>query len=229
MNDSSAESYSYIGRELDLFRRAANWKRYWAEQVRPYLRGEVLEVGAGIGGSTEALPVHAANRWLCLEPDAWLAQTLAARVEAGELTGPLAVRIGSTRDLQADELFDAVLYADVLEHIEEDAAEVERVARHIKPGGHLIALSPAHNWLFTTFDDAVGHYRRYDLQEFAALAPSSLRVTHARYLDSCGLWASAGNRLLLKSGTPTAAQIGVWDRVLVPVSTWLDHSTRQFS
>ena len=37
-------SLSYVGTELELFGRAVNWKQYWADQVRPYVRGEVLEV-----------------------------------------------------------------------------------------------------------------------------------------------------------------------------------------
>jgi hypothetical protein len=42
------------------------------------------------------------------------------------------------------------------------------------------------------------------------------------YLDSAGMLASSGNRLLLKQSMPTLRQILFWDRYLVPVSRVLD-------
>ena len=41
-------------------------------------------------------------------------------------------------------------------------------------------------------------------------------------LDSVGFFASLANRLLLRSAQPSAAQIGLWDRVLVPMSRVFD-------
>jgi hypothetical protein len=41
-------------------------------------------------------------------------------------------------------------------------------------------------------------------------------------LDSIGLLASRGNRFLLKSATPTATQIAVWDKLLDPFSRVVD-------
>jgi hypothetical protein len=42
------------------------------------------------------------------------------------------------------------------------------------------------------------------------------------YVDSAGMLASLGNRFLLKSRMPTEAQIVTWDKVLIPISRWLD-------
>jgi len=44
----------------------------------------------------------------------------------------------------------------------------------------------------------------------------------SRYLDTAGLLASTGNRLLLRSADPSEAQVRFWDRWLVPVSERLD-------
>ena len=41
-------------------------------------------------------------------------------------------------------------------------------------------------------------------------------------MDSVGMLASLGNRLLLKSAMPTAQQIAVWDRLMVPLSRLAD-------
>ena len=125
-------------------------------------------------------------------------------------------------DLPADDRFDTILYMDVLEHIEDDRAEAEAAARRLRAGRPLVVLSPAHQWLFTPFDHAIGHFRRYNLETLTALTPAGMEQVSARYLDTVGLLASLGNRLLLKSAMPTAGQIAFWDRVLVRMSRAVD-------
>ncbi len=118
--------------------------------------------------------------------------------------------------------FDSILYIDVLEHIDADAQEVRDAARYLRPGGHLIVLSPAHEVLFSPFDAAIGHYRRYSRAMLARLTPPSMRIARLRYLDAAGMLASLGNRFLLRSGMPTPDQIRAWDRGLVPISRKVD-------
>ena len=48
-------SYTYPGGELELFEHARNWKKYFSHFIKPYLKGRVLEVGAGIGSTTVIL------------------------------------------------------------------------------------------------------------------------------------------------------------------------------
>ena len=68
-----------------------------------------------------------------------------------------------------------MLYIDVLEHIEHDLDELARAASHLAPGGHLVVLAPAHQALFSDFDRAIGHYRRYNRAGLQKLAPAGLR------------------------------------------------------
>ncbi len=49
------DAYHYVGDELDLFDRASRWKEYVRHCLVPYIRGSVLEVGAGLGGTTTFL------------------------------------------------------------------------------------------------------------------------------------------------------------------------------
>lgn len=132
------------------------------------------------------------------------------------------MRVGVVADLPEAELFDTIIYADVLEHIEDDRGELERAARHLAPGGHIIVLSPAHQWLFTPFDTAIGHFRRYDRRSLGAVRPPGTEQVRLFYLDSVGVLASAANRFLLGSAHPTRAQIQTWDRLMVPASRLID-------
>lgn len=215
-------TFTYVGSELDLFSAARNWKSYFRDQLAPYLGVDVLEVGAGFGGTTRVLCRGTERRWVCLEPDASLAGRLEAEVRSGSLPACCEVRVGTLGGSDGSETFDTVLYMDVLEHIEDDRAEVARAARHLRPGGHVVALSPAHQWLFTPFDRAIGHHRRYTKATFGALATEGLEPVRVAYLDSIGFFASLGNRLLLNSAMPKPSQVAFWDRVLVRMSRVVD-------
>lgn len=216
-------SYSYPGGELALFSEARRWKAYFARHLRPHLRGDVLEVGAGMGATTEVLWHTGCTSWLCLEPDPSLAAAIERARQALSARGAaVEVRAATLDSLPEEPRFDTILYIDVLEHIEADRDELARAAARLRPGGRLVVLCPAHQRLYTPFDAAVGHHRRYDKASLTALAPPGLREIEASYLDSAGLLASLGNRLFLRQSMPTPKQIAVWDRLFVPVSERLD-------
>jgi protein-L-isoaspartate O-methyltransferase len=212
----------YVGRELDVFARAKNWKRYWSSCVRRFVRGDVLEVGAGIGANTPLLAPHAAGSWICLEPDANLARRAAASLALTPATSGCHVIVGTTHTLPGNYQFDALLYIDVLEHIQQHKEELDRAAFLLKKGGHLIVLSPAHQWLYTEFDRSVGHCRRYDRASLTSCTPGACSLERLWYLDSAGMLASCGNLLLLHQSMPSLRQITFWDRYLVRASTAID-------
>ncbi len=218
------DDFQYEGAELQLFAAAANWKQYFADQMRAFIGTRVLEVGAGIGATTRILRGHTRTSWTCLEPDAELAAQLRQTVctEPASDTSPVEVIVGSLQDLPEQAAFDTILYVDVLEHIAQDRQELERASLRLTPGGHVLVLSPAHQWLFSPFDQAVGHYRRYCRKTLRSAAPPELRLVRLRYLDSAGLLASLANRVLLRASQPTAGQIRFWDGRLVPISRCLD-------
>jgi hypothetical protein len=176
----------------------------------------VLEVGAGIGANTKTLADLPRRRWVCLEPD----PALTSQIELPG--GGYEVIVGITSDLDSCRKFDIILYLDVIEHIEDDRAQFARAAALLAPGGSLVVLAPAHQYLSTPFDRDIGHFRRYSRASLHAAAPEGLREQRLVYLDSCGALASLGNRLLLRSWLPTERQILTWDRFLVRCSRWLD-------
>jgi SAM-dependent methyltransferase len=211
---------TYVGNELAVFAHALNWKRYLRTRLKPYLVGDVLEAGAGLGSNTKVLRDAAQRRWVCLEPDPALARQIGPNLR--KLKQPCEVVPGSLEDLSPTEKFDAIIYIDVLEHIKDDAGQVQRAIRHLKSHGKIVVLAPAHQWLFTPFDKMVGHYRRYTKSSLRAVMPSELIQERLLYMDSVGLTASLANRFLLNSASPNVPQIKLWDRVLVPLSRLFD-------
>jgi SAM-dependent methyltransferase len=214
---------TYAGSELALFSSALNWKNYLRRRIRSYLGKHVLEIGAGLGATTHVLCTGDVNRWVCLEPDPRLASQILTRISDGELPDCCQVVVGTLEDdLDVGSSFDTVLYIDVLEHIEDDLGELRRAASYVRPNGYLVVLAPAHQWLFTPFDQAIGHFRRYTKRSLAALTPGDLQLVHCGYMDAVGLLASVGNRVFLRRAMPTPRQIATWDQLMVPLSWRID-------
>lgn len=215
-------SQNYVGRELEVFAYAANWKDYWSGLLRDYLTGDVLEPGAGIGTNTPRLKFPKVASWTCVEPDALLAAQMREKFTHNSELADCRIEVGTTETFEQSESFDVVVYIDVLEHIADDKSELQRASHLLRSGGRLIVLAPAYTWLYTSFDRAIGHVRRYEKKTLRECVPIDCRLTEMIYLDSAGLLASAGNRLFLKQSMPTVRQILFWDRYLVPISRLLD-------
>jgi ubiquinone/menaquinone biosynthesis C-methylase UbiE len=213
---------SYIGKELDVFSHAVNWKRYWKSKIRPFMGKTVLEVGAGIGGTTVVACDETFDYWLGLEPDVEMASNLQKQKSSGQFCSVCEFQAGTILDLLPNQLFDSIIYIDVLEHIEHDRAELENAAKHLKSGGHLIVLSPAYQFLYSPFDKAIGHYRRYTRKTLISLTPTNTKIANAFYLDSLALLLSMGNKYVLESSQPTLHQIQLWDSMIIPVSRYAD-------
>lgn len=212
----------YQGSELEVFAAAVNWKRYWSNAIAGYLGETVIEVGAGLGGSTPFLCKDAHKRWLCLDPDPGHVRLLQNKIANGELSPICEAHCGVLSDLAPEAFADTIVYIDVLEHIENDADELRQAIMKLKPGGHIVVLAPAFNFLFSEFDRSVGHYRRYTRQDALRLTVPPLSLSSCFFLDSVGFFAALSNRFFLKKEAPSARDIHLWDRAMVPISRLSD-------
>jgi ubiquinone/menaquinone biosynthesis C-methylase UbiE len=213
--------FNYAGSELDLFASVHHWKAYLLKMLAPYIRGHILEVGAGIGTNTKLFSHLDWKSWTCLEPDASLVHEVTNKTSLFQ-NKSYTVITGTIESIPADQHFDTVLYLDVLEHIEEDRQQLEKCRMMLQPGGRIVVLAPAHQWLFSHFDKSIGHFRRYNKQTLSELCPKDMKVLGTSYLDTVGMLASAANRFLLKKDLPKPSQLQFWDRVMVPLSKVID-------
>src|SRR5262245_35821749 len=90
---------NYRGTELQLFADATNWKTYWSKTLMRFAVGTLIEVGAGIGGSTEYICRHpGVDRCICLEPDPNFAAHLSDMVATGLLPSYCEIRCNILSD-----------------------------------------------------------------------------------------------------------------------------------
>jgi SAM-dependent methyltransferase len=215
----------YEGTELDLFAQARNWKTYFRTAIARYVGQRVAEIGAGHGATTESLAKLPHAEWYAMEPDRALISRLKEKQAKGTIPPTVIPIMGTLLEVPENARLDTILYIDVLEHIADDAGELKLAAERLEAGGHVVVLSPAYQALYSPFDAAIGHHRRYTRAGLKRLTPDELVFVKGFYLDAAGLLASAANLLFLKQSQPALPQIMLWDRYLVPCSRVLDKLT----
>jgi SAM-dependent methyltransferase len=185
--------------DLENLRSARRLGDWMFDQFAPFVRGDVVEVGAGIGTFSERiLATPGVRELLLVEPEpacaAQLRGTVAAdpRVTVAEELLPDAPSL-----VERAGRVDHLVCQNVLEHIDDDRAAVGAMARALRPGGVLTILVPSHPRLYGPLDEGFGHARRYTRQRLAWLAGTAglepIALKHFNALGILGWWAK--NRL----------------------------------
>jgi SAM-dependent methyltransferase len=151
------------------------------QPIRELMDGfSILEVGCGSGNVLRVLQRLAGDhgRVEGLELSDEAADVARAR------TG-LRVTNGYVADLDPDARYDLIAAFDVLEHIADEAGVLQQLRERLVPGGRLILTVPAHQSLWSAFDVASGHERRYSRKTLSrALRSSGFRVEYISYFMS---------------------------------------------
>ena len=145
----------YPGEELDNFDKATIWRKYIYLEIKKFIKGNVLEVGAGIGSFTRNY-MGLAEKLTLSEVDANNYLIIKEKFKNKK------IRVSNKITEKLNDTFNTIMYLNVLEHIKDDKNEILGALKKLEKNGHLIILVPAHNKLFSEFDKAVGHFRRYE-------------------------------------------------------------------
>lgn len=78
--------------------------------------------------------------------------------------------------------FDLITLFDVLEHVPQKAT-VREIYRLLKPGGWLLITVPAYSFLWSRWDDILGHRRRYTHSSLSAVL-NRFHIQKSSYLFS---------------------------------------------
>ena len=206
----------YPGAELDSFDKATVWRKYVFFLVEKFIKGSVLEVGAGIGSFTNNYK-HIPTELTLSEIDA--DNLMKIKNKFSETNFSFTNK--ETKDL--NQKFDTIMYLNVLEHIEKDNDEILHAFDKLKQNGCLILLVPAHNKLFSKFDKAVGHFKRYEKNFFEKIHIKGSSVKKLLYLDSMGYFLYYLNKIFYKEEVyPSKFKIFIWDKIFTPISIVLD-------
>ncbi len=179
---------------------------WWYVGIRTFLRAllngrfksrrdlKILDVGCGTGANLLLLRGYGAAFGIDLSEEA------IALSRARGIASPRAL-IGSAEALAfQNHLFDLVISFDVICNIRDDVAAIADIARTLKPGGRLVMLMPAYQWLWSMHDIATAHQRRYNAKMLREkLAHAGLQVERVGHINTLFFPAVAALRLLRRA------------------------------
>lgn len=199
---------------LKVIAKADRFNRWMYDQIKPHLKGEILEIGSGIGNisklvieSNHSITLSDYSKEYCV----LLKENFSKNKNVRNVIQIDLLHPDFDKKFSAyKEKFDCVFLLNVIEHIEDDKLSIRNCKYLLKPGGHLILLAPAYSWLFGTFDKQLGHFRRYTIKTMSELLQTqNFHISSGSYFNIAGIagWFLFGKifrRRMLGKGEMTA-------------------------
>jgi SAM-dependent methyltransferase len=161
-------------------------------RVKPPAGAKILEIGCGTGHNLEMLGAFGSVD--ALEVDETARAMAAKRLGHEVFSSPLPELAGIP---QAH--YDMVAAFDVVEHIPDDKAALDGIAKLLKPGGKLVVTVPAHQWMWSAHDVVNHHQRRYSKAGLKRLIEGSpLKLEAIGYFNSLLFPVAVAERLASK-------------------------------
>jgi len=225
MTDTPSPAY-----ELDALKNLTNYYTWIVEETAPFLGSHIAEIGGGIGTFTSLLVQlhvlrHPERSLEVIEPDPTLYQSLVDRLQNRFHDLVLADRLRMTNGTftRLPQPFDSIVMVNVLEHIQDDEAMVRTIYQSLTPGGTVIVFVPALQQLFSPFDKAAGHFRRYEKHRLQhMLETSGFRIAKAIYMDMAGILPWYLLNVLGRSRAINARLARLYDRWGIPITKFIE-------
>lgn len=214
------ERVAYAGRDLESMSFARNYHRWILELFGPHIGSRLVEVGAGTGSFSELLVERAPESLTLVEPSE-MYERLSERVASWETKTRVRAFndtfAGVAARVREEERPDTIIYVNVLEHIDDDEAELALMRDALVEGGRALIFVPAYQWLYGSFDEMVGHRRRYTLGGLRAKCErAGMRVVLSTYFDSAGVLPWWLKYRVMRSRRMEAGAVKFYDDYCVP-------------
>lgn len=217
-----AQEDAETGQEtLEIFAHTDSFNRWMFGNLSPYCQGHVLEIGSGIG-NLSALLLERFDKVTLSDIRGDYCDILGNRFGGNAHLGRVYKLDLGDPELEANfpELqgrFDSILTSNVVEHIRNDSLAIRNCYRLLRPGGRLVVLVPAYNFLYNAFDEHLGHYRRYDRKSLSRLLSNQgFDLLHTHYFNAAGIagWWFSG--VVLGKKKLPGGQLALYNK-LVPL------------
>ena len=214
---NSKKDIDYDGWELGFFDLSKNFRKYQFDLIKEFISGKVAEIGPGNGIFLEYY-LDRCDKLDLFEPDKNLFSKLNYKFSNHEKIKVINEELNITTNI-----YDVILYLDVLEHIENYEKEILKAHNALKEGGHLVINVPAFQFLYSDFDKDVGHFKRYSKKDITDLGlKNNLKITRLNYYDSIGFLLSFFSKMISSNYKKNfEKKIKIWNS-LIPASRILD-------
>ena len=204
--------------EFAALEEAKNYRAAIAELFAPHLKGDVLEVGAGIGQIfSEVSKTCSPKSLAAVEPDPCFVAELRKNFPRAEIWH------GLEQDIPVDRNFDAIYSVNVLEHIADDTTSLQCWHQRLRRSGVLCLLVPARPELYSAIDRDFGHYRRYEMSELKRkLTQAGFVSSEVKYFNFAGYFAWFVNFKILGRRSFDRSAVRTFDRLVFPLCHYLE-------
>ena len=170
LGDVEREHWYYTGKRIAV--------RHWLARVAPPRPADaLLDCGAGTGLFAKEMEAHC--RVLVLDNHEEALRILRTRFRPEQI-----LSLAGDRVPLPDGSLEYVTALDVLEHVPDAAAVVNGFHRLLKHGGVAVVTVPASMALWSDWDVALHHFRRYDRAQLRGLFPADAwEVVHVNYTN----------------------------------------------
>jgi glycosyltransferase involved in cell wall biosynthesis len=152
--------------------RAHRFNRWMADTIRPFVGQNVLEIGAGIGNLTQTLIPR--QSYCATDINPLYLKTIANLRSNKPYLRSAYLDVEDIAQFKTPEKpFDTVICLNVIEHVEDDRKAFSNIHSLLAPNGTAIVLVPQGKWLYGSFDEMLGHKRRYTRDELKQVAEAS--------------------------------------------------------
>ncbi|MBV8553451.1 MAG: glycosyltransferase [Acidobacteriaceae bacterium] len=202
--------------------RAKRFNRWMADTIGPWIVGEVLELGAGIGNLTVLLS-SGRHRYIATDTHKEHLYELRSRVDHRPNVELAVCDFSDPADAERfRESADTVVCLNVLEHVADDLAGLENIHACLRPGGTAIILVPQGPQAFGSMDEVLEHKRRYTVEELKGkMAAAGFQVEQITFFNRATWPGWYLNSRILRRRTLSRLQLRVFD-LLVPVWRRID-------
>ena len=214
---------------LERMAEAPQFNQWMYTTIAPYLNGNILEIGSGIGNLSSFFIADGKHITLSdydLEYVTLLKEKFRKHKVADIYQLDLAQPDFTFQFAHLANSFDSVFLLNVLEHIADDYLAVQYCRFLLKPGGRLIILVPSYSFLFSKMDRLLGHYRRYTKASLKkVIIGNNLEVCKTFYFNFLGMAGWWWNKIFDKAEI-SETKMNLFNR-LVPLAKLLDKITLQ--
>ena len=211
-----------ISFELETIAQLKNYNNWIAGSFYPFIRGSLIEIGAGIGTFSELFNDRVDSLTL-LEPSSKFCEKLEEKFSGEKHVEIIKSPLESLEKHFENRYFDCAVMVNVLEHIREDKDALRILFELLKPGGHVLIFVPALMPLFSDLDDALGHYRRYHLLELEEkVKMMGFKIIKSNYFDWLGSIPWWLINVMLKQKTISTKAAIFYDRLGIPVTRYIE-------
>ena len=214
-----SSSSSALTAGLEITKLAKNYNRWILKKIAPYIKGVILEAGAGIGTMADLLLNSQHTKLILGEIRPSYIKNLRNKYLHLSSVKVSKLDISSSRSVAKLKNVQTVITINTLEHIKNDQQAIINLSNTLVKGGHLIIFVPAFQIIFSNWDKSIGHFRRYNKGQLTEKVENAgLQPVSSKYINLPGFFGWWVNKLL--ENTPknksVQKQILLFDRFILP-------------